>query len=551
MEIEGEENLDQVIDGPFLLCPNHTSSMDLLLSLYLGVRLTRGRSTRYHLCGAAAMEHLTNPWFKQLALYVGAISVDRSLGLQQEAFEEMGYYLKGEKKQGAVLLYPEGTRSKTGKMAPMKSGAAWIQAQYKVPVIPVYHRGFDKLPGIGKKLKVIVGKPISAPENPAKWDAKAKELSNILMAMEKRVLKEEASKLPEPEKLLTGICPVYQYHDLKTLAQVLKDTDIPVFQNIESSDFIEGCENSAARYHYIGGNKEKEENALNLMKSRNIKLQMFSGYRQKTDALKQHRASQKDADISMICLVDSMEQVATLSGFSPNSNSASEDYLFDAVAVDLSSPRGWFLLRHVCSIRDRYNLPVKIGTVGGVVDYAGANALSAAGAEFVYLGDASIMLGGSGLSSPVKNWLKALTPGDFATAPMWEWADMEKEVPVIRSRTLFPARMKRLGAWCRLNPNSDEYPAAILGESSFASDFKDGVMNVLKDNIPEQASQGYKAEMLLRWYLFDSIVNLVEASTQKRPDFQLRLSPEIALFNGVFSEDIKAEQFFEPFGYSL
>jgi 1-acyl-sn-glycerol-3-phosphate acyltransferase len=47
-----------------------------------------------------------------------------------------------------IIIYPEGTRSETGEMAPMKKGAAMIATELGLPIVPVYingtHRAYPK-----------------------------------------------------------------------------------------------------------------------------------------------------------------------------------------------------------------------------------------------------------------------------------------------------------------------------------------------------------------------------------------------------------------------
>ena len=68
----------------------------------------------------------------------------------------------------SVLLFPEGTRSKTGEMLPFKRGAFHLAAQVGFPIIPVTIAGtknlFQKKPFKINSGKVIVdfGKPIPA-----------------------------------------------------------------------------------------------------------------------------------------------------------------------------------------------------------------------------------------------------------------------------------------------------------------------------------------------------------------------------------------------------
>jgi long-chain acyl-CoA synthetase len=69
-----------------------------------------------------------------------------------------------------LLLFPEGTRSVTGKMQPFKIGVAVLAVERQVPIVPVYIRGTHGLfpkghrfvrPGV---VTVLFGEPVETPE---------------------------------------------------------------------------------------------------------------------------------------------------------------------------------------------------------------------------------------------------------------------------------------------------------------------------------------------------------------------------------------------------
>ncbi len=71
-----------------------------------------------------------------------------------------------------VIVFPEGTRSKTGYLGRFKTGPAMFARRANVPVVPVYlyhperiwRRGWWMLwPSTGR-VEVVYGKPVSAPE---------------------------------------------------------------------------------------------------------------------------------------------------------------------------------------------------------------------------------------------------------------------------------------------------------------------------------------------------------------------------------------------------
>jgi 1-acyl-sn-glycerol-3-phosphate acyltransferase len=72
---------------------------------------------------------------------------------------------------GAFGIYPEGTRSRDGRLARGKTGVAWLALTADCPVVPVAVRGTDKVQPIGArwprphKISVTFGEPLTFPEH--------------------------------------------------------------------------------------------------------------------------------------------------------------------------------------------------------------------------------------------------------------------------------------------------------------------------------------------------------------------------------------------------
>ncbi len=69
--------------------------------------------------------------------------------------------------KGVVMIYPEGTRTRSGDIGKGKVGIGRLAYQTKVKVIPAYHEGAQDIlpigtysPKIGKKFSMIIGDPI-------------------------------------------------------------------------------------------------------------------------------------------------------------------------------------------------------------------------------------------------------------------------------------------------------------------------------------------------------------------------------------------------------
>jgi long-chain acyl-CoA synthetase len=67
----------------------------------------------------------------------------------------------------SLIIYPEGTRSKTGKIQSFKKGPAMISAEIGIPIVPAYISGSFKAWPKGKifmkpsTITIRIGKPIS------------------------------------------------------------------------------------------------------------------------------------------------------------------------------------------------------------------------------------------------------------------------------------------------------------------------------------------------------------------------------------------------------
>ena len=116
-----KDNIPQ--SGAYIICSNHISYSDPLL---LGIG--QKREIRY----MAKSELFRNRFFARLITGLGAFPVQR--GAHDNAvFDTADSILEN----GEVLgIFPEGTRSKTGELLRMRSGAALIAAQMQVPVVP-------------------------------------------------------------------------------------------------------------------------------------------------------------------------------------------------------------------------------------------------------------------------------------------------------------------------------------------------------------------------------------------------------------------------------
>ncbi|WP_344806936.1 lysophospholipid acyltransferase family protein [Microlunatus ginsengisoli] len=124
----GREQLAD-LQAPFVVVSNHSSHLDA--PLILGA-LPR-KLARYVAAGAAA-DYFFDVWWRKglTSLFFNAFPVDRT-GLRGRKGMATSLLDDGV----PLLLFPEGTRSKTGELAPFKPGAAALCISRDVPCVPV------------------------------------------------------------------------------------------------------------------------------------------------------------------------------------------------------------------------------------------------------------------------------------------------------------------------------------------------------------------------------------------------------------------------------
>jgi 1-acyl-sn-glycerol-3-phosphate acyltransferase len=137
----GRERL-RGLSAPFVVVSNHTSHLDA--PLILGA-LPR-KLARYLAAGAAA-DYFFDVWWRKglTALFFNAFPVDRT-GLRGRKGLATSLLDDGV----SLLLFPEGTRSRTGEMGAFKPGAAALCISRDVPCLPIAILGAAEAMPYGK-----------------------------------------------------------------------------------------------------------------------------------------------------------------------------------------------------------------------------------------------------------------------------------------------------------------------------------------------------------------------------------------------------------------
>jgi 1-acyl-sn-glycerol-3-phosphate acyltransferase len=159
---EGRRNIPTT--GPALLLSNHQSFLDPPAA---------GCPTRRHLYFLARKTLFHNRLFGALIRRLNAVPVDQE-GVAKEGMKMILEQLKAGR---AVLVFPEGERTPTGELQPLKPGIYLLIKRITAPIVPIGIAGaFDAwprtrkwprlspffLPPTGADIAVCVGKPIRA-----------------------------------------------------------------------------------------------------------------------------------------------------------------------------------------------------------------------------------------------------------------------------------------------------------------------------------------------------------------------------------------------------
>ena len=154
VECIGRENLKKVRTSGCIIAPNHVSAIDPVF-----VAITRFWGRRMVVFAKKELFEINVllTWFFR---WMGALCVRGT----REELDVIDQTVEACRNGGTLLIFPEGTREKEGKLLQPKSGLFVIAAQAAVDVVPVRIL-YDTPDGKMKlfcKVKVVYGEPMPA-----------------------------------------------------------------------------------------------------------------------------------------------------------------------------------------------------------------------------------------------------------------------------------------------------------------------------------------------------------------------------------------------------
>jgi 1-acyl-sn-glycerol-3-phosphate acyltransferase len=156
--VEGLDNVPE--DGALILASNHQSFVDSIVIPACAPRPVSFLAKSDYFEGTGVLGRLKREWFEAF----GALPVDRDDS--RAAIASLDTALAVLAEGGAFGIYPEGTRSRDGRLYRGRTGVAQLALTSGAPIVPVGLRDTDKLQPVGSnrprlvRVTVRFGEPI-------------------------------------------------------------------------------------------------------------------------------------------------------------------------------------------------------------------------------------------------------------------------------------------------------------------------------------------------------------------------------------------------------
>ena len=131
--VRGREHLHD-IEGPVIITANHVSHLDTPVVLN-----SLPRRIRRRVVVAAAKDYFYKGRLKGtlVSLSLATFPFDREQGSRDSLSQTRSFLEAG----WSLLIFPEGTRSPSGELGRVRSGAAVLAADVDIPIVPIYVHG--------------------------------------------------------------------------------------------------------------------------------------------------------------------------------------------------------------------------------------------------------------------------------------------------------------------------------------------------------------------------------------------------------------------------
>ena len=176
LTIEGSENIPR--DRPYVLMMNHQSMGDILVAWLITptpIRFIAKHMLRYV------------PVVGWILIIFGMVSIDR--GNAHDAARALKKAARVLKKGTSLCAFPEGTRTRDGRIGPFKRGVFLLAIRAGVPIVPVAVEGCSTfVPRTGwnprpVKMRARIGTPIETTGDDAKRDEVIKRVRDSMIDM--------------------------------------------------------------------------------------------------------------------------------------------------------------------------------------------------------------------------------------------------------------------------------------------------------------------------------------------------------------------------------
>ncbi len=158
LDVAGLEHFDR-LTGPAIVIANHTSHFDTAIVLSILPARLYDRTAVAAAADRFYTRKLKGAWF---SLRYNAFPISRGGGRAALAHSE--WLLQ---RGWSLLMFPEGTRSRTGELLPFHAGPALLGLRQGVPVLPIYIEGAGNILPPGTRwsrpaaVRVTVGSPLT------------------------------------------------------------------------------------------------------------------------------------------------------------------------------------------------------------------------------------------------------------------------------------------------------------------------------------------------------------------------------------------------------